>query len=216
MDEPSTVAPAAASPAAEPIQRRSNHWWREAMLILVSVALGFGASEFGQYRQERGLASVVLAAVIEEVKQNEAVLAAAVVKHRDWQQALGGAGAEAAGKAAFSVLISSRPKDAGSIMIPLRSAAWQITVSSGALRLLDFNVGQAISDIYSMQLALSDHHMRALAGVIWSPAAFDAAQSPTATRLLWAVMGEVAGNEEALVSLYRRHLPLLERAAADQ
>jgi hypothetical protein len=216
MDETPEAVPdrsAAAHPAASP---PAPLWLREALVILVSVALGFGASEFGQYRQERGVARVVLSAVVEEVRQNETLLSAAVVKHREWQQALGGADGEAAGKAAFSLLLSSRPKDAGSIMIPLRSAAWQMTVSSGALRLLDFEVGQAISEIYSMQMALTEHHMRALAGVIWSPDAFDAAQSAITTKLLWAVMGEVAGNEDALVSLYRKHLPLLERAAGNQ
>jgi len=34
------------------------------------------------------------------------------------------------------------------------------------------------------------------------------------TKLIWAVMSEVAGNEEAMLGVYRKHLPLLERAAA--
>jgi hypothetical protein len=35
-------------------------------------------------------------------------------------------------------------------------------------------------------------------------------------KLIWAVMSELAGNEDALVRLYRKHLPLLERAAGTQ
>ena len=58
------------------------------MVILVSVALGIAASEFGQYRQERGLAQAVLRSMTEEVRQTEAALSAAVGKHREWEQAL--------------------------------------------------------------------------------------------------------------------------------
>ncbi len=143
-----------------PATSRSDHWLREAILILVSVALGFGASEFSQYRQERGLARRVLQAVVQEVKQNEAELAGAAAKHREWEKALAGADPSTGDKAAFWLLIESRPQAAGSITVTLKSAAWQMVVSSGALRLMDFEVGQAISYVYSLQTALAEYHGR--------------------------------------------------------
>lgn len=209
--ETSSVAPPLEAPP--PAHAPGNHWLREAILILVSVALGFGASEFSQYRQEHGLAQMVLRAVTEEVKQNEAELNLAAVKHREWEKTLRGADAAAADKAAFWLLIESRPKAAGSITVPLRNAAWQMTISTGALRLLDFEVGQAISDIYSTQTILTDLHSRTVANVLWTTSAFDPGERAVAAKLIWAVMSEVAGNEEALVGMYRRHLPLLERAS---
>ena len=200
---------------ALPAVRSGRRWIAEAALILASVAVGFLASEFGQYRQERALADKVLGAVTEEVKQNEAVLSAAAAQHREWEKALHGADASAADKAAFWVLLDSRPKAAGSITVALKSAAWQMTVSTGALRLLDFEVGQAISDIYSTQALLTDYHSRTVADVLWAPTAFDPAMRAVSAKLIWAVMSEVASNEEALVGLYRRHLPLLQRASSD-
>jgi hypothetical protein len=49
-----------------------------------------------------------------------------------------------------------------------------------------------------------------------SPTAFDPAARAVSAKLIWAVMSELAGNEDALVRLYRKHLPLLERAARNQ
>jgi hypothetical protein len=217
MDETPAGAPADEPPlhvAAPP--RRPDPWLREAVLILVSITLGFAASEFGQYRQERGLARLVLRAVTEEVKQNEATLSVAAAKHREWEKALRGTDPSAADKAAFWLLIDSRPEAAGSITVPLKSAAWQMVVSTGALRLLDFEVGQAISDIYTTQMLLTELHSRTVGSALWTPAAFDAATREVSAKLIWAVMSEVAGNEEALVGLYRQHLPQLQRAAENR
>lgn len=217
MDNRSDAAPPSAADRAvtPPAAAPRRQWIGEAVLILASVAVGFLASEFGQYRQERDLADKVLRAVAEEVKQNEAELSSAATRHRDWEKALRNAEASAADKAAFWLLLESRPKAAGSISVLLKNAAWQMTVSTGALRLLDFEVGQAISEIYSTQMLLTDLHSRTVGAALWAPAAFDPAMRAVSTKLIWAVMSEVAGNEEALVGLYRRHLPLLQRAASE-
>ncbi len=214
------MAETPASPSAEPTPvilheppRGPNHWLREAVVILVSVALGFAASEFGQYRQERGLAQAVLRSMTDEVRQNETALSAAVGKHREWEQALRRADVSATDTAGFRALIDSRPDGAGSIVVPLSSAAWQMAMSSGALRLLDFEVGGALSEIYTVQTLMHEHHNRTVSSVLYTPASFDPAARAVATKVLWAVMSEVAGNEESLVELYRKHLPLLQRAS---
>lgn len=202
--------------ATAPPEPSSRRWIAEAVLILVSVALGFAASEFGQYRQERGLARAVLRSITEEVKQNEAMLGAAVVKHREWQQALTRADVSAADTTAFRALMSSRPDGAGSIVVPLNSAAWQMAVSSGALRLLDFEVGQAVSAIYTVQTMMTEHHNRIVANALYTPGAYDPAARMVAARLLSVAMSELAGNEEGLLKLYHDHLPLLQREAGIQ
>ena len=114
----------------QPAVRSPGRWVAEAVLILASVAVGFLVSEFGQYRQERALADMVLRAVAEEVKQNEVELSAAAAKHREWEKALRNVDASADGKAAFWLMLESRPQAAGSIMVPLKNAAWQMTVST--------------------------------------------------------------------------------------
>jgi imidazolonepropionase-like amidohydrolase len=74
--------------AVQPAVRSARRWIAQAVLILASVAVGFLASEFGQYRQDGALADKVLRAVTEEVKQNEAVVSAAAAQHREWEKAL--------------------------------------------------------------------------------------------------------------------------------
>jgi hypothetical protein len=191
----------------------SGRWFAEAVVILASVAMGFAASEFGQYRQEQGLARTVIRQLREEVEQNEAALAARVVTQRAWQKALASPDAKFAEKSAFDTLILVRPEGSGSIGVPLKSAAWAMAVSTGALRLLGHDVASALSEIYSLQNAMTEYHNRIVSAALYVPTAFDPAVNVVSTRLLSAVMGEVVGNEEALRDLYRRHLPLLRRSS---
>ena len=216
MDEPSDAAPAA-PPAVPPpgSARRSHPWLREAILILVSVALGFGASEFSQYRQERGLAASVLRAVRDEVVQNEATLRPLQAKHEAWQKALAKIDPAPSDKAGYQFLTEARPDADSPIGVPLKSAAWQMAVSTGALRLLDFDVAQALSEIYTAQMTMTEHHNQFVATALYVPATFDPAARVVATKVLWGVISEVAGNERYLLDIYRKQLPVLQRAAAD-
>jgi hypothetical protein len=215
MDEPPAPHPSDRQVLASQRIVSSGRWFAEAIVILASVAMGFAASEFGQYRQEQGLARTVIRQLVEEVEQNEAALAARVGTQRTWQKTLANPDAKFAEKSAFDTLILARPEGSGSIGAPLKNSAWRMAVSTGALRLLGHDVASALSEIYSLQDAMTDYHNRIVAAALYAPTAFDPAANAVSTRLLSAVMGEVVGNEEALRDLYGRHLPLLRRSSGE-
>jgi hypothetical protein len=57
------------------------------VLILVSVALGFGAAQYGAYRDDRQLGSRILEGIRAELEQNVVALEPMVPFHREWEQA---------------------------------------------------------------------------------------------------------------------------------
>jgi hypothetical protein len=214
-------APVSPPPAPQPPQgivheRPSNRRWLfEAVLILASVLIGFAVSEFGQYRDERGLAASVLRGVRAEIEANEASLAKLEAQHTLWARAMAKADRTSGNRSAVEILLASRPSDDATIGVPLKRAAWQMATSSGALRLLEYDVAAAVSEIYSFQDLMVENHNRLVASALYSPASFDTKASDAALRMLLGVMSEIAGNEVALLDIYRKHLPLVRRAAAD-
>jgi len=206
----------AATPVQAPESRARRPTSRvvvDALLILLSVGVGYAAAEIGDYREDRALAGFVLQNVLDEVEANAAVLDSLVAKHRQWQAALAADGAAEAGPSAYDVMFAVRPGADVTIGLPLKSAAWSTAVSTGALRLFDYEVAAALSEIYGYQDLMTANHNRIVTGALYSPAAFDPGARSQTVRLLWGVMAEVSGNEGALLSLYRRHLPLLRGAA---
>jgi hypothetical protein len=189
------------------------HWIVESLLILVSVGVGFAAAEFREYRQNRELAATVLHGMREEVESNLAVLDPLLAKHRLWQQSLAGVDLSANTKAAFDILFESRPDPDVNIGVPLRRVAWDTAVSAGALKLLDYEVAAALSEIYGYQDVMSNNHNRIASAVLYTPATFDPASRAASVRLMWGVMAEIAGNELYLRDLYQKHLPLLKRVS---
>lgn len=186
----------------------------EAILILLSVAIGFAAAEFGDYREERRLSAFVRRNVVAEVEANAAVLEALLPKHRQWQTALAADNGNAPGTAAYEVMFALRPGDVP-IGLPLKRAAWSTAVSTGALRLLDYEVAEALSEIYAYQDIMTENHNRLVSSSFYSAQTFDPATRPQAIRLLWGVMAEISGNEETLLAMYHKHLPLLRAASQD-
>ena len=212
--EPSIPAP---QPAPTVIHDRppNRRWLFEGVLVLASVLIGFGVSEFGQYRDERGLADSVLRGVRSEVEQNEAALTKLESQHSVWESAMAKADRAPDNRSAVDVLLASRPSDGATIGVPLKRAAWQMAISSGALRLLDYDVAAALSEIYSFQDLMVENHNRLVSTTLYSAAAFERGTSDAALRMLRGVMSEIAGNEVALLDIYRKHLPLLRQATRD-
>ena len=214
-DVPSPEAPVPPPPVVIRDRPSNRRWFFEAILILASVLIGFAVSEFGQYRDERGLADSVLRGVRAEIEANEASLTKLEAQHTLWARAMAKADRTSGNRSAVEILLASRPSDGATIGVPLKRAAWQMAISSGALRLLDYDVAAALSEIYSLQDLMVENHNRLVANTLYSTAAFDGNASDAALRMLLGVMSEIAGNEVALLDLYRRHLPLVRRAAAD-
>ena len=90
-----------------------------------------------------------------------------------------------------------------------------MAISSGALRLLDYEVASSLSAIYSYQDLMTESHNRMVGGTFYTTAAFERPPTDAALQMLRGVMSEIAGNEKGLLDLYRDHLPVLKRAAAD-
>jgi hypothetical protein len=215
-DAPETSAPAP-QPSPPIIHDRPSNkrWLAEGVLVLASVLIGFAVSELGQYRDERGLAESVLRGVRIEVEENEAALTKLESQHSSWETAMAKADITPGKQSAVDVLLASRPSDNATIGVPLKRAAWQMAISSGALRLLDYDVAAALSEIYSFQDLLVENHNRLVSTTLYSTASFERSTSDAAVRMLRGVMSEIAGNEVALLDIYRKHLPLLRRASAD-
>ena len=214
-DAPEPSTPTAPPPPPIIHDRPSNRRWRaEAVLVLASVLIGFAVSEFGQYRDERGLAESVLRGVLAEVEQNEAALATLEAQHSRWETAMSQADRRSGNRSAVDILLASRPSSTATIGVPLKRAAWQMAISSGALRLLDYEVASALSEIYSFQDLMAENHNRIVSSTLYSTAAFERNASDAALRMLQGVMSEIAGNEKALLDIYRKHLPLLRRATS--
>jgi hypothetical protein len=191
-------------------------WVVEAVLILVSVAVGFAASEFGQYREGQSLRRGVLEGVRHEVATNLVTLEPLIEKHRAWQKSLAEFRAREGPATAFEVLFDLRPDGGVTVGVPLKRAAWNTAVSSGALRLLDYRTAAAISEIYGYQDLMTENHNRLIAATLYAPATFDPASRTTAVRMLAGVLAEIAGNEGTLRALYVRNLPLLTGAVTNQ
>jgi hypothetical protein len=91
-----------------------------------------------------------------------------------------------------------------------RRAAWDTALSTGALRLLDYDLVAGLSEIYQMQ-ELFQHNVDRIgpSSTDW----FDPLAREAATRKLYMAMVELQYDErQFLLPLYRRYLPLIASA----
>jgi hypothetical protein len=85
-------------------------------------------------------------------------------------------------------------------------------VSSGALRLIDYGVAEALSEIYSAQ-EIATSNVDRLTTAFASTAMFDPAHRVASARLLWLTIEDIRQAEAALRDFYRKHLPIIRAAA---
>lgn len=197
-------------------RRRLPRWFPEIVLVLVSVSLGFAASEYSQYRGDRQLHAAILDGLRAEIEQNFAALEPMVPFHAAWVGALHEA-KPAATQSGLDVWFATRPEipnPPGTPFATLRRSAWDAAISGGSLRLLDYDVTAALSEIYRAQDILSDNINRLASGALSETATFDPASRDPSIRLLWLTLADIHAAEQAVLELYRRHLPLVREAAA--
>ena len=204
-----------ASPAIRP-GRSASRFLFESLLIVISVVLGFAVTQWRESVVERRLAARVVSDVVVEVQANLAQVQEQFARHERLVQQLELALAEVdAADPALSGLdfVFSRigPDFAGR---PLRSAAWEAAISSGSLRLVDYEIAAALSEIYVGQEEMYDALTYQTASAIFAPDTFDPARRGPVARMLQGLMIEVSGRERFLLDIYERHLPLLREAAA--
>jgi hypothetical protein len=205
------------------ISKTAMHWLLEGLFIVVGVVLGFGIAAYGERRQERELAARVLQGLHDEITYNITQLEPALAKHvawaegiTKWLQTYAVQGAPRPDEPdARDVFLSTWPGvdvqrlDLETLELPfpvLRRAAWDTAVSTGALRLIDYDVTAALSEIYAWQDALP-------AIPTGDVAFFDAAQLIPATIRTSFAMEALVISENTLLKLYVEHLPTVREAA---
>ena len=183
----------------------------ESLLLVVSVVLGFVISEWGTHAKERELAANVRRSVALEVAENMKTIDGQIARHRATAAAMGRTDIDPS-KPAIQVLVENT--NGGINALPMKRAAWDAAVSSGALRLLDHDLVELYSDIYVSEERLYDDDVSWLKTVIYRPENFDPKQQKTAVATLRGMMEELAGNETWIRDqVYRKNLPALQKAA---
>lgn len=204
-------------PAVFPTLRKVPvHWLFDAALIVMSVALGFWVTQLQESRQDREHAARVLKGVQAEVEHNRAVLEPYVSMHEKWTAALAKADTSNASQSGLDVFFTTRPPFPTGASAPfpvLRRSAWDVALSGGALRLIEYDIAAVLSDIYRVQEIATGNVDRLANGVLTSVTPYDPASRAPSVRLLWLTLADIAAAEGALLDLYRQHLPTIRAAA---
>ena len=182
---------------------------------MASVLLGFGISEYGKYRDDRELATRMLASIRTEVEFNRTALEQFIPIHRAWRDALAKEDRATGTGSAVDVFFATRPHLPPEIKmnVPLlRHAAWDTALSTGALRLIDYDLAAGLSEIYGMQ----GYAVSGFSGLFSQPIFFDPSGRSGAMRLAQTTMQEMTWAEETLLALYDKHLPAIRAGAADE
>ena len=195
--------------------KTATHWLLEGLFIVISVTLGFGVAQYRESRANHELAARVLNSLQAEVEHNRATLEPFVPRHATWAEALLKADPSKGTQNGFEVFIATRPPG-GNLNFPfLRRSAWDAAVSGGTLRLIDYDVAAALSDIYVTQAIVTGNVERLVSGPFSSTATFEPASRAASVRMLWLTMADIQSSEASLVDLYRKHLPAIRAAAND-
>jgi hypothetical protein len=199
-----------------------GHWLLEGLFIVISVALGFWVTQLREERQSHELAARVLKGLETEVRYNLAKLEPFIDIQQKWLDAMGKLGTATDRQTGFpvcptsstacGVFFATRP-DLGDIKTSfpiLRRAAWDTALSTGALRLLDYDLAAGLSEIYQMQeLFRSNLEKVGPSSTDW----FDPAAREAAVRKQYMAMVELQYDErQLLLPLYRQYLPLIAGA----
>ena len=94
----------------------------------------------------------------------------------------------------------------------MRRGAWDAALSTGALRLIDYDVVAALSEIYQVQTFYGETINR-LVSAATSTTAFDPASRALSARQMSVDMDSVTFAEQLLLALYKKHLPAVRAAA---
>lgn len=211
--------PESAAPPARPsrVPKAARRWILETILIVASVLLGFGLNELREARAERTLTARMLGGVQAEIEHNLGVLEPYLAMHTRWVGALDGADVTRADQSGLDVWFATRPPFPPGAATPfpsLRRSAWDAAAAGGALRLIDYDVAAALTDVYGMQDVVAANLQRLANGPLTTPAIYDPASRAASVRLLWLTLADIQSAEVLLLARYREHLPAIRAAAA--
>ena len=194
--------------------RSAAQWFVEGLLILMSVALGYAMSELHEWRENRALAGRVLEGLRVEVERNLATVEPYVVVHQRWSEALSAEAGSTGSASGIEVFIATRPTLPPGAKAPIpapRSAAWDTALSTGALRLIDYDAVAGLSEIYELQRQLEVVARRI---ALDQPAFFDPAHRTPSVKLARWALEDIAYIEGMLVALYREQLSRLQKLSS--
>ena len=199
----------------------SLRWIFEGVLIVVSVLLAFAVDDYRESRANRQLATRVLSGLKTEIEHNLATLEPSVAMHRRWLGALNRwletehKTPQPEDTSALNVFIATWPGfDPSNISPPfpaLQRGAWEAALSTGALRVIDYEVVARLSEIYQWQASLAS----AVEAMPYSSTAFfDRSSRAASVRQLAFQINAIQLTEDFLLSAYRRNLPEVASALA--
>jgi hypothetical protein len=183
----------------------------ESLLIVASVLLGFALSGWGERRADRALAAAALRNFRLEIEANLAILERTQPTHVEIADRLGQAAAAAdapPGQTARDAFAQALPED-GLDTPPLSEAAWEAAVSTGALRLLDYDVAARLSQTYLVQRATLISTLKLLSERFNDAPNFDPGSRTLMLHVYGGLMYELAGQESYLIEQFRETLALL-------
>lgn len=196
--------------------KNAVHWLLEGLFIVASVGLAFGVAEYRESRANRELAGLVLRSIQAELEHNLSQVEPYLEVHRVWTDALQHTDASNGAQTGFDMYVGLRPPlPKGSVAefpVEVRRGAWDAALSTGALRLIDYDVVAALSQIYQVQTFYGERIERVVSAAT-STTAFDPASRSLAVKQLAVTMGSCFFAEQLLLNLYKQHLPAIRSAA---
>lgn len=175
----------------------------ESALIVLSVLIGFALSEWRAGQADRERAAAALENFRREINVNLAELERVHPTHVRFVERLAGAIESGTGEweTGFDAFVALMPEGAFDTRT-LREAAWETAVSTGALRLLDYEVATLLSDTYLVQakLALT---LQLMADRFSDESNFDPQRRNAMVRVHHRVMDDLASQEKYLIDAYR-------------
>jgi hypothetical protein len=183
----------------------------ESALVVLSIVLGFTVSEWRQASADRDLATRMLRNVRTEIEHNLARIEARLPRHQKMIAGIASADVSDSRMSAWDVIFAKLKEHGGGLDVAvLPEAAWDAAVSTGALRLIEYDIAAALSEIYGGQALL----MRAVDHLFdsYQPAIFEAGKQREGVQMFHWLLIEIEGSERAVRDLYRKHLPKIQAA----
>jgi hypothetical protein len=179
----------------------SNRFSFEALLIVLSVLLGFGLSEWRQASADADLAERVQDNLRTEVGNNRLELESMLAQHLRLLEQIRAADLTDTQKSGWEVIFGEIVALGGGLTPPdFRQGAWDAAVSTGALRLLDYDLVADLSAIYRFQDSVDTRFTAMALG--YEPDTFrPGMQSETVQVYRWTVE-EVVQTENSLLKAY--------------
>ena len=181
----------------------------ESALIVLSVLLGLALNDWQDRRRERELTEAALTNFRREIATNLATVRRVQPRHRLLATKFDSAShVPRAGENAFMAFAAVVPNE-GVGTEPLSDVAWETAVSTGALRLMNYDQASAVSEVYLVQRTALGETLHLLSDRFLSPQNFDPASRATMLQTHRMLLSELAGQETYLIGLYEKTLTRL-------